>query len=82
MYLLFLVKGVGYWCGGRVVVLKVKQTTSAMNLLNSLFSKKNAQGLKISKMNEDWVVLKEFDIVYMGSKSNCENYLDQMAAIY
>lgn len=46
-----------------------------MNFLSQIFSKNSKNGFKIAKVNEDWVVMRDYSIVYVGSKKMCQSYI-------
>ncbi len=46
-----------------------------MNLFSQLFPKSSIRGFKLLKMDDHWVVMYDYSIVYAGSKERCKAYM-------
>lgn len=52
-----------------------------MKFITNLFSRRNAQNLKITKLNDDWVVMRDYSIIYVGSKELCKAYVASLLVV-
>jgi len=51
----------------------------AMNFIRRMLFKRKAQGLKITKVDNSWVVMRGYSIIYIGSREMCESFVTQQS---
>lgn len=52
-----------------------------MNFLRQLIFKSNTRKFKITKVNGDWVVMRDYSIIYVGSKELCKAYMASLPVV-